>query len=513
MATAGLPVEALRSAISPRPRSDGSGYRLRLEGRAGSTPYRVGPHVGAVAIARVAAQENNILAAMRKHIEALEEKIASQMVRVQQQGDRLREAAFTRVDAKLGNMEALQPKFDRKLAELSGNYKGLSDEMQAQIRHIDQMDTRLWEWRHQMEDEVRNKFSEVEQGQQQLQSALRLEHATSEDSVKRLTTRVRRLESLVEERLGYHDETNQNLAALDARLQEIEASRIQDLSLSATEPIVAVPPLATLAEGTVAALPLAALEVKLAEACQKIEKGNRDAQDMLSRVEAQEERLRSLRTLIDTKEEHFRTNKFDRQDWEARCRELQALTLELDKQRVDHSERLELVQKRLEHHEKAHEEVCDHLRRLGERSYFAMGDGAAADGGEGASSVARAVGVSGLEDLTVLSLEECTARLGAAEEKLESMSLDLQAVRSDEELAPRVAALVEALKQVAPKVMDQEISVRELHEKVAHLETKAALSLEPGKASEANLAARLGRLEAELSLSRSRAGADNAEPV
>merc|ERR1719401_1395803 len=181
--------------------------------------------MGALAAAK-AAQDNAALAALRRQFEGLEEKLVGQIQRVQQQGDRLRDAAFSRVDAKMGSMEALQPRFDRKLAELSGNYKGLSDEMQAQIRRIDGMDTRLWEWRHQMEDEVQKKFSEVDQHHQQASSAIRLASATNEDSMKRVHNRLRRLEGLVEERLLYADEASHGIAALDARLQEVEAARI-----------------------------------------------------------------------------------------------------------------------------------------------------------------------------------------------------------------------------------------------------------------------------------------------
>merc|ERR1740121_1900261 len=185
------------------------GQIVRDQGRSGSTPHRTGPYMGAVAVAK-AAQESAILTAVRRQMESMEEKLGGQIVRVQQQGDRLRDAAFSRVDSKMGSMEALQPKLDRKLAELSGNYKGLSDEMQAQIRRIDQMDTRLWEWRHQLDDEVRTKFGEVEQSHQQINSQIRLASATHEDSLKRLNNRLRRLESLVEERLGHAEDTNQS---------------------------------------------------------------------------------------------------------------------------------------------------------------------------------------------------------------------------------------------------------------------------------------------------------------
>ncbi|CAE8625903.1 unnamed protein product, partial [Polarella glacialis] len=159
-------------------------------------------------------QESAILVAVRKQLEAMEEKFTAQINKVQQQSDRLRDAAFSRVDSKMSSMEALQPKLDRRLAELSGNYKGLSDEMQSQIRRIDQMDSRLWEWRHSFEEEIRAKFSELEQNHQQASSAVRLANATSEDSTKRVSRRLQRLEGLEQDRLVSSEDTTQSLLNL-----------------------------------------------------------------------------------------------------------------------------------------------------------------------------------------------------------------------------------------------------------------------------------------------------------
>lgn len=365
--------------MSPRPRSDASGpvsARRVLDARSGSTPQRTGPYMGALAAAK-AAQEGAILTAMRRQLESLEEKLGSQIVRVQQQGDRLRDAAFTRVDAKMGQMEALQPKFDRKLAELSGNYKGLSDEMQAQIRRIDQMDTRFWEWRHQLEDEVRTKFAEYEQAQKQVNSKVRLAEATNEDSMKRIQNRLRRLEGLMEERLTYSDETNQSLAALDARLQEIEAARIQELAICAPDPGVLARADASL-DGGSNGMGAPYLEAKLGEACKRVDGLEKELQEAQASLQAHEEKLRSLRTQMDAKDEALRISKFDRQDWESRSKELQHVTQELDKHRIEYGERLEVYQKRFEHQDQAHQELLDQLRRLHERTYAGLAATAAA---------------------------------------------------------------------------------------------------------------------------------------
>merc|ERR1712003_380020 len=99
------------------------------------------------------------------------------------------------------NIEMMQPKMDRRLAELSGNYKGLSDETQTQIRRIDQIDTRLWELRHSLEEEIHTKWVEIEQQQQQAASSIRLAAATNDDAVKRSNARMARLEKLIDEKI------------------------------------------------------------------------------------------------------------------------------------------------------------------------------------------------------------------------------------------------------------------------------------------------------------------------
>lgn len=490
--------------------------------------------MGAMAVAK-AAQETAILTAMKRQLEALEEKLQSQIQRVQQHGDRVREAALSRVDAKVGIMEALQPKLDRRLAELSGNYKGLSDEMQAQIRRIDQMDSRFWDWRHQLEEEVRSRFVDLENAQKESDSAIRLASATNEDALKRVSSRLRRLETLVEERMGYYDDVNQSLAGLDARMQEMEASRIQDLALSSVDALSASRALAPPDLGASdCAASTALVEARVAEALARVDSADRDFKELQVRVEAQEERMRSFRTLLDSKEETYRAAKFDRQDWEARARELHEAQQELDKHRLQHREQLEVLGRRLGQHDEAHEEVCLQLRRLQDRGVVAPADldgaGAGADG-DGAADAAE---------------EEWAVRLEALEERVEALNVDLQTVRADAELAPRVAALVESLSQVAPKVVqhdratkelqeklgnleavtDRSVkslhdrfglweakaalaeatakSVRELHEKLGQLETKAAMSpaLSPGRTGDA-MATRVNQLELEVGRLRS----------
>ncbi|CAJ1420952.1 unnamed protein product [Effrenium voratum] len=254
------------------------------------------------------APSDDVMSIVRRHLEATEEKLSVQIGKVQQQSDKLRETAFARVDAKLCGFESAQPKFDRRLAELSGNYQGLSDEVQSQIRRVDQLDTRLRTWRQELEEMIRAKFSELERSNQQIISTSRVSSACSEDNINRWTRRLIRLEGVVDERMAAADDVNQSLLNLHARLSQIEEG--QEVILSPVQPI------SREADG-------GAMAVRWLD----------ESHDLHARMEAQEERLKSLRTLIDTREDCVRalSDRLERTDCDARLRELHDRVQETEK--------------------------------------------------------------------------------------------------------------------------------------------------------------------------------------
>jgi len=434
-------------------------------------------------------QESAILVAVRKQLEAMEEKFTAQINKVQQQSDRLRDAAFSRVDSKMSSMEALQPKLDRRLAELSGNYKGLSDEMQSQIRRIDQMDSRLWEWRHSFEEEIRAKFSELEQNHQQASSAVRLANATSEDSTKRVSRRLQRLEGLEQDRLVSSEDTTQSLLNLHARLTELEDCRNQESALFADHQLVlssSGQPGNQLQEAPAENAMLVALETRLTDASQKLELCQSESNQVHSRLEAQEERMKSLRTLIETKDEHHRwlTEKVERADWEGKFKELNLQVHSLEQTRLGTEETLSLVRKQLSAQEETQEDLLDLCGRL--QGSVLPPDDHSQEMGQGSS---LAVGVR--------------ERLSEQEERLQALSSEMNLLRGDAELIPRVAMLVTTLKQVAPKVMDHELCLRDVLEKVGGLEIQLQMERAIDKASDRSqqfdsMVARTSRLEVEL---------------
>jgi len=394
-------------------------------------------------------QESAIITAVRRQIEALEDKLnghfTRELMRVQQHGDRMRDAAIARVDAKISSMEANQPKFDRRLAELSGNYKGLSEEVQAQIRRIDQMDSRLWEWRHQLDEDMRAKLSEIEQNYQQICTSVRVTKATNDDVVKRFTARVVRLEELADERATHAEDLSQSLMNLHARLMQVEepsTGRPNSRELSTLEPITDV------SDCTYTSLAL--MEKQHSDALQKVELLQSESGDLRSKVESQEERYRSLRTLCDARDEQIRSlgDRMERGNWEGRIKELQTRLHEVERGNMGHEERLEVLQKKVDCHEQVHGTPLSPVRKAAE------GPVPTSDTRE----IAKAV-----------ETEFCIGRLSQVEERVESFSGELDSIRTDLELAPRVAALVAALKDVAPKVIVHEAAVRKLQKQMAEV--------------------------------------------
>lgn len=424
--------------------------------RAGSTPGSTRPLT-----ADAWPGKDALLGAVRRQMESLEERLNVKISRSQQQGERLRDAMLARVDQKMGGLESLQPRLDRRVAELSGNCKGLSDEMQAQIKRIDQLESRMWDWRHQLEEEMRGKFQDLDQNQQQACSAWRLAGATSEDQLKRANQRMLRLEDLVHERLAHVEGVTQSLQGFHDRLTEVEGMRAQEISIAPRQEHTLSS--AGLANGKL----LAALDTRLTGACRKLEALQQERHDLHVLVEAQEERMKSMRTQLDMREEQHRSlsDRIERSDVEGRVRELQAQLSDLERHRADNAESLEQLHKRLEGHEQVQETFGEGLGQFAVNSPPSAQSHDLHDQGSAA--------------------QECLRRLEQAEARLDTVMADVEVMRESLQLGPNVAALVEQLRLVAPAVAQHEVHLRDLREKV-------------GPLGDGGLMARLGHLEMEV---------------
>lgn len=169
-----------------------------------------------------AGSDNLVLAMVRKQLEETAEKMTGQVTRAQLHNDQLHDFALSRVDTKMINIEEFQTKVDRRLAELGGNYKGLTDEMQAQIRRVDDMDTKIWDWRHQIEDSIRLRFADLEESLQRLSSSIRIKHAANEDALKRQNQRI--LD--VEDRFAAQADVNECVENLGQWMKDVEQQKL-----------------------------------------------------------------------------------------------------------------------------------------------------------------------------------------------------------------------------------------------------------------------------------------------
>lgn len=408
-----------------------------------STPLRasgsVGPRKPQDRGALTARQnyESALLSAVRRQIESFEEKVGSQIstLRNQQQRDRQREAAFSRLEEKMCTLENMQPRFDQRLAELTGNFKGLSDEMQVQIRRVDLMDDRLWEWRHQLEEEFRQKYTDFEQSIQKVCSGVRVMASANEEGQKRLSQRVQALESELRERLSRHDDQKEldtfrgRMFALEGRCQSLEEQAALEVASSSVLSHSPVKGVDTMEEAANAAL-LGLLERRVGDVMGRMEQLHQDTREAHGKLAAQEEMHRTNRTLLEAAEERIRDlhNRLDRTDYDGRMDQLRQATQDEQRQRLDHHERLEILAKKIESQEQAHEELLHAQLRLRDNN----------------SPISMQTGPD--------DLDAWQDRIGELEAHVGVLQTELEVVRN-ENVAPRVTNLVETLKEVMPKVV------------------------------------------------------------
>lgn len=133
---------------------------------------------------------------------------------------------------------------------------------------------------------------------------------------------------------------------------------------------------------------------------------------------------------------------------------------ELDQYRIEQGEAVEILQKQVARNEQSQENMNDHLQRLIELE----GSVANISVSESYSTAQEIV-----NNLMVSTSGETPMQEQWNEWK-HMVEAEMQALRADQELAPRVSSLVTQLKDVAPKVIGQEKCVRDVMEKVSRLE-------------------------------------------
>lgn len=347
-----------------------------------------------------------------------------------------------------------------------------------------------------MEEEIRVKLSEMEQNYQQVTSTVRVMKTTGDDMLKKYNQRLLRLESLMEEHVVSAEDTSQSIMQLHNRLTEVEdtsCERARDLAICLNPPGGAAGLMPSMAPDPSSAsatdrVSLSSLEAQVADLIRKMDQLQSESHDFLARVESQEERFKTLRTLADTNNEQYRKigDRLEREDWDGRLKDIMSRLQDFEQTRVEHKESLEIVHRKIESSEQSHDELGNSVRRLQERGISALAE-------MKLDESADLQGVAGGEELA-----ECAARLKECEDRLDALSCDVQTVRADQELGSRVATLVSSLKDVAPKVIAQDSQLKQLQEDLSTGMNLCTSRHKDMGVSLDSVDARIGRLETEV---------------
>lgn len=426
--------------------------------------------------------DNTMVGYVRKQMENVEEKLSMQLMRGQERSDKLQTVTLTRLDSKIVSLESAQPKMDRRLAELSGNYKGLSEEMQTQIRRIDRVDSQIWEWRHQLEEEIRGKLAEMEQNYQRVASMVQVAQ-TAQEEINKLTDS-RLLE--VEEQMASHEGgTNENLEFLHQRLENIEQQQSDEFVVVDRD--FSMPQSAVVDNGP-ATFDLVHLEGRLADVIKKCDLVVSEMQELHTKIEIQEVCVKTNRTRVEENEKQTRglSERVGQSDWNVRLQAAENRISEIDQCRIRQDESIGVLEGKITENDQSYENLADSMRCVMERmavnglsSYSPMRNMV--------PDVLAPMG-AGVEMVSQEQLKEC----------MNEVQSEIEVLRADAELAPRVSTLVSQLKDVAPKVIDQEKCVREVLERLGSLEVEWNMGKTRDIGVIDSLKTRMHRLEVEV---------------
>jgi DNA repair exonuclease SbcCD ATPase subunit len=270
-----------------------------------------------------------------------------------------------------------------------------------------------------------------------------------------------------------------------------------------------------------------ALERECLDGSKKMDQLQEAVHEIHERLAEQEERLNTLRTKLETKEDAWRllVDRVERADWEGRFKEIQTQFHDLDKHKVGHAEKLDLFASQIQSHEEAQEALLEKVVKLQERSFLTLQTAASAGlqlegtpdtsastpGGAAAGGLVEAFSASeggadagggGPAGEALVQVNGCLLRVEELEARFDEVAEEVRLMRSDADLGPRVGELVECLRQVAPKVMEHENCFRDLHEKVGSLEATHRMQRSGSEAGcspgAEGVLARLNYLEGEI---------------
>merc|ERR1719362_2215350 len=399
----------------------------------------------------------------KREIELLEARVAAQLARVRdgtasslEKMDRQRAVSIQRLDEKALNQEMLVAKIDRKVSEVVGAVRGLSEETQQLLRRADAVDARAWAFRHQVEEDMRQRHQEQETRHQDVLSKCRTVGTASEDAQRRLTQGLRRLETSVQERSAQAEQLRQLVMGLQDRLEVVEECSAN--------------------QGAPADMPrdrevdrdrderMWRVESLISDLAQKVEHMGLEAQGDMgwsARLEEHEVRLANMRSKLDSQDKRAaELEELSRQDWEARFEELRRGHQEALGRSIGGLEQLEALARRADSLDQSMEEL---------RDACGLSSGAATAGRGPPSSIAQ---VQNNESIVV------------------------QREAWEEELSGKVKTLLQELRLMVPKLLDHDRHINELQATTAQLSARAVVLPPPVPTRAGELPAVLQAVEA-----------------
>jgi len=108
--------------------------------------------------------EDHTFLTIHREIRCLEDKITRQLLRLQDQNQRVVDMMLEPLDAKVAGLENKLKGTDILVAELAGGLRGLQDAMQTQVQRTDSSEVRSQRWRKSFEADLLTRLSSLENG-------------------------------------------------------------------------------------------------------------------------------------------------------------------------------------------------------------------------------------------------------------------------------------------------------------------------------------------------------------
>lgn len=319
------------------------------------------------AVSPVPLSSRDPMAAVRREVDHAEARLRGELARLVRDAvaaaapapeQWAREAAlnFKHLEQKCLDQENVQFGLQRRISEMNGVLRGLSEETQLQIRKADAVENRIWDLRHQLEEAFDKRCADIERQTESVQassSRCSTELALLEEAQRSMQQGLQRMEARVARQSASKEDVEgirQTSAALQEELESMR-EQLQGLSQGAVDAACdAAQQLLEQSrqEDAMDSAQIWQLEQKVADAVQRLDQLQEQAHSdngWGARLHEHEVKLGSLRAKLLSLEEHQQG--FEgrvRSDWESRFQYLQRVLQEIAHRGCDDRARLEALE-------------------------------------------------------------------------------------------------------------------------------------------------------------------------